>query len=127
MSDAETHGVAKWLRANALASIALTITLLGATGTLAYSIIHWADTQEHQIALNKSDVIRAATNIATLQADIVSLDRRANELSARVTDLNSQSDAARAVLRSRLDVIDALSRFNTDRAFQAPLPPAPRR
>jgi uncharacterized protein YlxW (UPF0749 family) len=68
-------------------------------------------------------VTRAAAAVTTLQENIVSLDKRVNDLSSRVTDLHNQSDAADGEMRARLAVLDALAKYAAERAMQPNLPP----
>jgi len=125
MSDLAPHPQSRlvtWLQANVIATVMLAITIGGSGLTITTKVVNWIDTQETQVSANHTDTIRNAADIADHQRAIVSLDLRINQLSARVTDLHSQSDAADAAMRARLDVIDALTKFAADRAMQPNLP-----
>jgi uncharacterized protein YlxW (UPF0749 family) len=134
MSDTTPHPQAierlKWpLWGIVIAALGLGLTIAGATVTIAWTVIHWVDTQENLIALNQAGVLAASRDVVTLQGNIVSLDKRVNELTTKVNELHNMSDAADRELKARLDTIDALARFNTERSFQQPLPqprPGPR-
>jgi peptidoglycan hydrolase CwlO-like protein len=105
-----------------IAALGLGLTIAGATVTIAWTVIHWVDTQENLIALNQAGVLAATHDVGILQGNIVSLDKRVNELTAKVNELHNLSDAADRELKARLDTIDALAKFNTERLFQQQLP-----
>jgi hypothetical protein len=116
------HNLSTWVKANIVATIALTIAIIGSSGGLVWTISRWIATFENQISLNKDDVFRATHDVSVLKDNVVSLDARVNELKAHVAELNSMGQAADAELRSRLNVIDALAKFTADRALQPNLP-----
>jgi uncharacterized protein YlxW (UPF0749 family) len=116
-----------WLRANVIATIGLSMSIMASCGWGVWTISKWINAFENQISLNQSDVLRATRDVLALQNNIVSLDGRVNELRTRVIELHAQSDTADAQLKARLDMIDALAKFNTERSFQTPLPTGPRR
>jgi hypothetical protein len=120
----------KWpLWANVVATIGLTVSIITSGGYGVWTVSRWINTFENQIAVNQTDVIRAAADIAVLKENIVSLDGRANQLKERMTELHALSDQADAALKARLDVMDALAKFTAERAMQPnlPLPQGPRR
>jgi hypothetical protein len=125
MSDQLPHPQSRlvtWLKANLVATIGLSITIAVSVGGGVWQVSRWIAVSENQIALNQTDVVRATADIRVLKEDIVSLDKRANELTTRMVELHTMSDAADAALKARLDIIDALNKFTADRALQPPLP-----
>jgi septal ring factor EnvC (AmiA/AmiB activator) len=114
--------LATWVRANVIATIGLTFTILVASATGLWEVSRWVSANENQIALNAKEIVAASAAIETLKKDIVSIDQRLNEARARVIELHTQSDAADQQLKSRLDIIDALGKAIADRAYQPPLP-----
>ena len=125
MSDQFPHPQSRlvtWLKANLVATVGLSITIAVSVGGGVWQVSRWITISENQIALNQADVTRATADIRVLKEDIVSLDKRANELTTRMVELHTQSDAADAAMRARLDIIDALSKFTADRALQPNLP-----
>jgi uncharacterized protein YlxW (UPF0749 family) len=126
MSDTTPHPqshLVTWLKANLVATVALSFTIAISCGGAVWTVSKWINTFENQISLNQTDVLRATHDVATLQGNIISLDARVNDLKARVLELHSMSDQADAALRARLDIIDALNKFTAERAMQPPLPP----
>jgi hypothetical protein len=125
MSDQFPHPQSRlvtWLKANLVATIGLSLTIAVSVGTGVWQVSKWIAVSENQITLNQADVTRATADIRVLKEDIVSLDKRANELTTRMIELHTASDAADATLKSRLDTIDALTKFSNERALQPPLP-----
>ena len=133
MPDELPHAIETLRRplwASVATNLTLVVTILGVSvgAVRGFSTgVTWINTQSNLIAANGAALKDESDKIAGLHLDIVSLDKRVNELQSRVIDLHTQSDQADAALKARLDVIDALAKFNTDRTFQAPLPQGPRR
>ena len=116
-----------WLRGNAIATLVLAISILTGSVGAVWAVSKWVNGFETQIAVTQSGLVAAGRDVAALQTNIVSLDGRVNELRAKVLELHNLTEAAARDLRARLDTIDALARFSSDRSFQAPLPKGPGR
>lgn len=126
MSDAPppaTSWLVTWLRANAIATLLLTASIVGAIWAGGRYVTNY----ENQIAQNQADVLHATRDIGALQGNIVSLDGRVNELRAKVFELHNQSELVEHDLKAQIEAARELSKYNTDRSFQAPLPQGPRR
>jgi cell division protein FtsB len=118
-----TGWLVTWLRANVIATLLLAVSVVGAIWAGGRYVTNY----ENQIASNQADVARAAHDVGVLQANIVSLDGRVNELRAKVYELHNQSELVEHDLKAQLDTAAALARSNTERSFQPPLPQGPRR
>ncbi len=116
-----------WLKGNVIATLVLALSIIGSSGGAIWSASRWVNSFEDRVAGAQRDLQAAGRDVATLQGNVVSLDDRVNKLGARVLELHNQSDQASRDLKARLDTIDALARFNTERSFAAPLPQGPRR
>ncbi len=116
-----------WLQRNVIATLVLAISIIGSCAGGVWTVSKWVAAYEYRLAANQTGLVAASHDVTVLQANIVSLDDRVNRLGARVLELNNLADQATRDLRARLDTIDALAKYNTERAAQSPLPQGPRR
>ena len=126
----ETHAQSQlvlWLKGNILAMLVFSMSLIGSAAGGVWATSRWVNSLESRVVAIQKDITSAQTDAVGIHGDIVSLDHRVNELRAKVYELDNLEAQATRDLKGRLDTIDALSRFNTERAFQPPLPQAPRR
>jgi hypothetical protein len=122
-----------WLKANVLAAVMAIVTLTGSGFWAIYAMGRYFQNSETQIEKNEGELRDLKAAVKTLQTDLVSVDARLNEAKTAATDyrLNMEreraraqaaNDASDATMRARLDVIEALSKFNTERVTQPNLP-----
>jgi cell division protein FtsB len=114
----QSNLLAAWLKANFIATAALTVSVVGAI----YGVGHYVANSERNVSQTQADIRAADLAIVKHQTTIDAFDRRIIELSDHVTDLHNQSNEADAAIRARLDVIDALSRYAAERATQPNIP-----
>ncbi len=114
--------LAVWLKGNALAMLVLALSILTGTAGAIWTVSKWVASYESRATSAQSDLLTATRDVAALQGNIVSLDRRVNELRAQVLELHNLSEHEALTLKARLDTIDALARFSAERTFQPPLP-----
>jgi hypothetical protein len=118
------------LWASVATNVMLVATLLGGTaaGVRGFTNgVSWVNEQASLIAANGRAVEQERVKADALHADIVSLDGRVNDLRAKVFELHNESLLVEHDLKAQLDAAAQLSKYNTERAAQAPLPQGPRR
>jgi hypothetical protein len=123
----QNYALVSWLKGNAIATLVLAVSVIGSCGAGIWSVSRWVNAFENRISVTQTSLLTASRDVATLQGNVVSLDDRVNKLGARVLELHTLADQATRDLKARLDTIDALARFNTERSFQTPLPQGSRR
>ncbi len=128
MPDAHAQSnLVLWLKGNIIAMLVFSMSLVGSAAGGVWATSRWVSSLESRVSAAQSDIIAAGRDAAGLHADIVSLDHRVNELREHVAEVRSDSLLAEQSLKAQLDAARELSKFNTDRTFQTPLPQGPRR
>jgi peptidoglycan hydrolase CwlO-like protein len=107
----------RWLQLN------LSVTILGATaisGACGFLIATTARVTTVQLVIEDS-----AEKVKALQANIVDIDHRLNEISAKAVSVQAQVDQQLADLDKRAEVLRVTLAFVADRTARDPLvPPA---
>lgn len=133
MTEREHGQLVGWLKANVLAAVMAITTLTGGAFWSIYAMGRYFQHSEAQIEQNEADLRELKANVRTLQTDIVSVDKRLNEGKDMVRNgqaeaerernaIRAASDASDAQLKARIDVLEALAKYNTERLTQPALP-----
>ena len=108
-----------WLmRANVVALISLGLTIAGSCISAVVVGSNWITTLTNHITYVEHQENENGVRIVKLESNIVSLDKRANDLQAEIIRLHSLSEASDAVLRARVDVLDERTRFLAGGSYQ---------
>jgi septal ring factor EnvC (AmiA/AmiB activator) len=109
------NSLGDWLKANGLPAV---VAIGGACAAVLWGAVQLGQTFEQM----QNDLEQKDKEIAALHSDMIDVDKRLNDITKAISEAKSELKDDDNTLKTRLDIIDALSKYATDRAL-SPAPP----